>query len=196
VPPLTNKADNPGHPDNTDLMQIPDPFLSSTPPAQSLAMMRTRLCDGKITDTVHFQPGFSLHADPALMIDGQFHSPSGRLLELDVTTAGTGEWIALHINIPHTDLSDCAYLGFACRSVAHGQQMIRPCLRSGIGDGFTDSFFNKHILATPEPRDHVDALHIETCRNQPETAPWRELVLFLPTQDFRWHLHDLRLFAQ
>jgi hypothetical protein len=195
VPPLTDKADNPGQSDNAALMQIPDPLPSLTSPALTLAMMRDRLSNGDITDNVQFQPGLSLLVDPALKIGGSYHSPSGRLLELDVTTAGTGDWMALHIDLDATDLSQAAYLGFACRHVAPIDLVIRPCLRSGTGDQFTDCFFDKHILATPEPRTHVDTLHIETYRTLPETTPWRELVLFLPTRDFRWDLHDLRLFV-
>lgn len=156
--------------------------------------MRTRVSDGDITDTVHFQHGLSLRADPELNVGGQYHSPSGRLLELDVTCAGPGKWLALHISLGVTELTDCAWVGLTCRQAATAEQLIRPCLRSGTDTGFVDCFFDKHMLAVPEPRNHVDVLHIETRPDLPETALWRELVLFLPTRDFRWDMHDLRLF--
>ncbi len=163
--------------------------------APALAAMRGTIYEGKITDTTRFQPGLELHADPALKIGGRVRSPSGRLLELEVTASGTGDWIALHVELTAPDLSEYAFLGFACRHSAPVEQMIRPCLRSGIDGGFVDCFFDKHLLAMPEPLNHVDALHIQTRRAIPETALWRELVLFLPKQDFHWHLHDLRVFV-
>lgn len=174
-------------------MQTDDPALSCTAPA--LNAMRTSLSNGEIAGNVQFLPGLSLMADPALKIGGQFCSPAGRLLELDITTSGVGGWIALHVKLGIATLSETAYLGFACRHAAPAELMIRACLRSGTEDGFVDTFFDKHILAAPDPLNHVDALHIATCRTLPETAPWRELILFLPKRDFRWHLHDLRPFA-
>lgn len=163
-------------------------------PNRALCKLRGDTPDGEITDTIRFHPGVFLRADPALKVGGRFRSPAGRLLELDVTTSGNGHWIGLHIAFPAQDISDFAFMGFSCRHAAPEQQMIRPCLRSGTETGFSDCFFNKHILAVPEPLNHVDALHLETSRTIPQTAPWRELILFLPQQDFRWHLHDLRLF--
>lgn len=173
-------------------MQTPDP--TPTPLAPVLAEMRKSLCAGDITDKVTFRPGMALHADPALKVGGQYRLPAGRLLELEVTTAAKGDWIALHVSLTATNLADHAYIGLACRSAAPREQLIQPCLRSGTDDGFHDCFFDKHILAGPEPRNHVDALHIETHRDLPTTAPWRELVLFLPKHSFRWDLHDLRMF--
>lgn len=149
---------------------------------------------GDLADFVKFRPGLSLHADPALRIGGHWRSPAGRLLELEIACPGTGQWIALHIALNAADLTAAAWIGFACRSAGLNDLMIRPCLRSGTDDGFTDCFFDKHILATAEPQAHVDALHVASHRTIPETAPWRELVLFLPRQDCRWHLHDLRPF--
>jgi len=175
---------------------FPDPHNApGHDPNHALCALRHASSEGRIRTVTPFQPGLSLQADPDLMVDGEFRSPAGRLLELDVTTAGTGSWIALHIRLVDPDLSDCAYLGFACRHAAPGELAIQPCLRSGTADGFSDCFFTKHILSVPEPLNHVDALHIPTRRAISETAPWRELVLFLPRHDFRWDLHDLRLFA-
>jgi hypothetical protein len=96
------------------------------------------------------------------------------------------------------DLEGVAFLGFACRSVAREEVLVRACLRSGAPEteaGFSDYFFPRHLLSVPEPLSHVDALHLPTCLDVPEQAPWRELVLFLPIEGFVWHLHDLRLFA-
>lgn len=164
------------------------------PPPLILAAHRQDQGSGQIGADTKFLPGLILHADPALQISGQWRSPRGRLLELDVKTGGTGAWIGLHLALDAADLSGCGWLGFACRLAAPEEIMIQPCLRSGTPDGFTDCFFDKHILAVPELRNHLDALHPATNRHIPETAPWRELILFLPRQDFRLYLHDLRPF--
>lgn len=108
--------------------------------------------------------------------------------------SGQGDWVGLHLPLEAPGVTAVGWIGFACRSAAPSEIMIRPCLRSGNEAGFTDTFFGKHLLTIPEPHDHVDALHPTTTRSIPETALWRELILFLPRQDFRWHLHDLRLF--
>lgn len=162
--------------------------------APALAALRDDRLAGEIAARTDFAPGLALHADPALQVTGSWRSPAGRLLELDLHMAGTGRWIGLHLRLETPDLSRAAWLGFACRGAAAQETLIRPCLRSGSDKGFSDCFFGRHLLAAPEVRDHVDALHVPTHRNIPETAGWRELVLFLPQQDFRWHLHDLRLF--
>jgi hypothetical protein len=176
-------------------MQMTEPATSPVSPAPAIAEMRAHLCNGVITDTVQFLPGLALHANPALNVGGVYRSPSGRLLELDVTTSGTGGWIALHASLEILALTDYRYIGLVCLCAAPKEQMIRACLRSGTDEGFVDCFFDKHILAGPEPRNHVDVLHTDTRRTLPEWAPWRELVLFLPTQNFRWDLHDLRPFV-
>lgn len=166
------------------------------PLAPALAALRQDRSDGGgLADFVKLLPGLALHADPALGVGGRWTSPAGRLLELEVTTQGPGTWIGLHVALLAADLTGAAWIGFVCRSAAPAEVMVRPCLRSGTEDGFTDVFFDKHILADPEPRSHVDAIHLPICRTLPETAPWRELVLFLPRKAFRWHLHDLRPFV-
>ena len=173
---------------------LPDPHAALNQP---LAALRADRFGDRPLDEAGLPAGLALRADPGLDLGGLCRSPAGRLLELEVTARGQGDWIALHVALDAPDLSAAAYVGFACRSAAPEQHMIRACLRSGAetGDGFSDCFFDRHILAHPEPANHVDALHAATCRDLPETAPWRELVLFLPTRDFTWHLHDLRLFV-
>jgi len=104
--------------------------------------------------------------------------------------------MALHLRLATTDLSGLDWLGITCRSAARGHAMVRPCLRSGLAKGFTDSFFDRHLLSAETPRNFTDALHVPTRRDIPEQAPWRELVLFLPEAGCVWHLHDLRIFMQ
>lgn len=178
----------------------PGPPLGPTPGiasgmAPGLAALRAARIEGVLepAETV-FAPGVALHGDPALALAGSWRSPAGRLLELEAEPARPGGWLALHVALDLRDLPDAGWLGFACQGAAAREMMIRPCLRSGTGEGFADSFFPRHILAGPEAASHVDALPLATTPGLPTAAPWRELLLFLPREAFAWHLHDLRLF--
>lgn len=160
----------------------------------SLDRQRQHKSAGTLSNYTEFCPGLAIHADPALQVAGEWRSPPGRLLELNVQMGATGAWIGLHLTFDAPNLSSYGWIGFTCRSAAPKTFMIRPCLRSGTDGGFIDCFFDKHVLTDPETRNHVDTLHLATNRCLPRTAPWRELILFLPRQDFRLHLHDLRPF--
>lgn len=164
-------------------------FLNPALPAFTQA-----ISDGRLTDSVEFCPGFFLHAAPGLGVGGTWRSPPDRVLELEITAQESGDWMALHLRLEGVENLGGAWIGFACRHAAPEQQMIRPALRSGTQSGFSDCFFDKHILTTPQPRNHLDAINMATNRTIPERAPWRELVLFLPPRTLCWHLHDLRLF--
>ena len=160
---------------------------------QALAALKQGSNKGPITTSTEIAPGIALHADPAAGAGGRWVSPAGRLLEIAVSAPPEGKWTALHLRLEAPDLAACDWLGLICRSAAPGEVMVRPCLRSGQADGFSDCFFPRHLLSTAEPMSHSDALHIPSTPAIPERAPWRELVLFLPGGDVTWHLHDLRL---
>lgn len=160
----------------------------------TLDLLRSESREGDISETFEFLPGIHFHADPELKPGGKYRSPEGRVLEVEMTTEGSGGWAALHMAINAPDLTHFGFLGLACRTASPEMQVIRPCLRSGTQDGFVDCFFDKHILSQPEAHSHIDALPIHQREQIPLHAPWRELILFLPTQSFHWSLLDLRLF--
>lgn len=162
----------------------------------ALQILRQGQAAGAVSDDTEIQPGISLHADPDLRVGGEWRSPSGRLLELEVTADGSGQWIGLHLDMGPLDLSEVGILGLACRSTAPSIEALNICIRSGRAEGgFIDCFFPKRLLSHPEPSSHLDALQVSTQKNLPVIAPWRQLVLFLPRHAFRWDLQDLRLFA-
>ena len=159
-----------------------------------LDALRSGSDSGEITTETPFAEGVILRADPALRIGGTWRSPAGRMLELEATPAAPGGWLGLHVTLGPLDLARVGCIGFTCRSCAPEQAMIRAALRSGTDEGFVDSFFPAHILATPEVETQVDVLEPGFAGDIPDRAPWRELVLFLPKGGVTWHLHDLRLF--
>lgn len=141
-------------------------------------------------------PGIFLNSDPKLGLSGSFQAPAGRLLDLDAQMTGPGDWAGLHIVLPLPDLTDLTYVGFVCRAASPAPLMLRACLRSGLPEqGFVDSFFDKHILTSEQPHSHLDLLFLDAHPELPLTAPWRELVLFLPCQPFTLSLVHLHPFA-
>lgn len=171
--------------------EIPPPFN------RALAAFTQATADGELAPgRTGFAPGLFLNADPDLGLSGHWRSPRGRFLELKAQTAGPGEWAGLHMALPLPDLKDVSYIGFLCRAAAPEAHMLRICLRSGLADGgFADCFFDKHILTTDRPISHMDALYLDACPDLPLTAPWCELVLFLPCQPFQISLQHLHIFA-
>lgn len=160
-----------------------------------LAVLREDTREGALASDVDFLPGLSFHADPALGLSGSFTSPEGRILDLDARTGpDTGGWVALHVALPAPDLRRVGFFGFVARLSAPDITVVRACLRSGTADGFVDCFFDKHLLVRPEEASHLDVLPLQYRDQIPMQAPWRELILFLPTHDFRLSLIDLRLF--
>lgn len=161
----------------------------------TLSVLRGGKFEGALASDVSFLPGLKLNADPALELSGRYHSPAGRLLEIDAKTGpNPGGWVGLHLDIPAEDLSNAGVLGFAARFAAPEITVARVCLRSGTKGGFEDCFFDKHLLLRSEEASHVDALPIHSREGLPLRAPWRELVIFLPTQTFQMSLIDLRAF--
>lgn len=161
----------------------------------TLAVLRDGVTEGHMGNEVQLLPGVMLHADPALQVGGRYASPEGRLLEMDVTAGAEGGWLALHLSLAGRDYSDYGFVGLACRIAAPEPITVQPCLRSGTKKGFVDCFYDKHVLAMPEEASHLDALSIHNRPNVPLQAPWRELILFMPTHSFRWSLLDLRIFV-
>ena len=139
--------------------------------------------------------GISLHADPALGLSGTARSPEGWLCALDLCPGGPGGFCALHLDLPPLDLTDQAALGFTARGAATARAVVTAALRSGQEGGFTDCFFDRHLLLRPEETAHVDALPLPLRPGVPARAPWRQLVLFLPTEPIGLTLIDLRVFA-
>jgi hypothetical protein len=161
----------------------------------TLSVLRGGTQNGALVSDVSFLPGLKLNADPALELSGSYHSPAGRLLEFDAKTGpNPGGWIGLHLDIPAVDLRSAGVVGFAARFAAAEIMVARVCLRSGTDGGFEDCFFDKHLLLRPEEASHVDALPIHQREALPVRAPWRELVIFLPTRSFKFSLIDLRVF--
>ena len=158
--------------------------------------MRAREAQGTLSSDLRFARGFKLHADPALELAGDYRSPRGRLLDFDARTGpNPGGWVGLHLALRVDDLSGMGVVGFAARMAAPEALVVRACLRSGTDAGFTDCFFDKHMLFRAEEAGHVDALQISERPDLPMRAPWREVILFLPTRAFKLSLIDMRVFV-
>ena len=159
-----------------------------------VGLLRSKRKSGALSEQVVLLPGLVFEADPKLGIGGTYSSPENRLIEIDAKMAAAGDFTVLHINLSAKDISGQGVVGFALQGTAPEYVSIAACLRSGTDDGFVDCFFDKHILLQPDPSVHVDAMSLQHRVGIPTTAPWRQIVFFLPTEDFRLSIHDLRLF--
>lgn len=173
--------------------------MTETPSAalaqQSLEMLRASTASGEIVPEAEIVPGVRFVPDPDAGMRGRFSSPPGRLLEIEISHERPARWCGLHIRLDMGDLSGLGILGLAARFAAPHALAIAPCLRSGTDTGFLDCFFQKQVAALPRPLMHLDALETDGRHvGLPQSAPWREMVLFLPTSSFRLDLHDLRIF--
>lgn len=161
----------------------------------ALSLLRSARTEGTLGRHVPLVPGVDLHAAPGLGLSGRYSAPQGIVLDLEAEITGTPDgWFALHVALPTTDIGTCGICGFAARLRAAQICTIRACLRSGTEDGFTDAFFDKHLIARPDETCHLDALALALRDDVPAHAPWRELILFLPITSLRICLIDLRVF--
>lgn len=171
-------------------------LLSLPPVGHILTQLRDTTPSGEIVPEQHVVPGLRFVTDPEAGFEGRYDSPLGRLLEIEVTHRREARWLGLHLDLGLADLDGLGLIGLGARIAAPHAMAVRPCIRSGEEDGFRDAFFDKTIAALPRALFHLDALSTEGRHpDLPQTAPWRELVLFLPTGDFRMALHDLRVFV-
>lgn len=138
----------------------------------------------------------SWQPDPKGDFRAHWHSPQGRLLELDYACLGAVGWLGLHLPVP-PDLGAGRWFGVALRHAADRPITLRLCLRAHLPcAGREDVFFLRMGMVGPEQVDHIDVIDPARIIDWPAQAQARELVLFLPvTQDYRWALHDLRLLA-
>lgn len=162
---------------------------------QTLELLRKEQRTGELAADAGILPGLGFHADPDLNLSGNWSSEQGRLLDIDASIPKLGGWVGLHLSLPLGTTRPHGIIGFAARIQALEIFVARACLRSGREGGFVDCFFDKHLLFTPEEASHVDALQISQRDTIPEEAPWRDLILFLPTESFRLSLIDWRVFV-
>lgn len=164
------------------------PLGPCAPFNQSLARLQAETGSGHISGSMGLLDGtLKLHADPALQVGGAWRSPAGRLLELDLETAGPGKWIGLHLALGQLDLMSFRYAGMACRSAADGIEVLRPCLRAGLPDGrYSDCFFPRHLLARLTPPTtwiRCICLVARICRWMPKGLNW---CYFCPPTAAAW----------
>lgn len=143
----------------------------------------------------HLVPGIFFDFDPEAKITAMVESRPGSLLSARFTVEGPARWLALHIQLGETDLSDKMLIGMACRSLAPSSTTFRPCLRTPGEEGFSDTFFRKTAISYAEPSLHLDALQIESHPELAIHAPRRELILFLRPETGEIDLQDIRLFT-
>ena len=132
-------------------------------------------------------------------LDLRWSSPRDRLLEVTGTAAAPADWLALRLTLDLPDLAGLAGVGLWLRGAADPALTLRAVLRSGApsdsGDGHLDAAQDRQILCHATASDHTALWPTDTTPDLPATAPWRELLLFLPPhRPVTLSLHALRVF--
>ncbi len=163
--------------------------------AQTLAALRGLEFAGQAGDQQHLVPGVFFSLDPQAKNTVDVVSRPGELLDIRLTVERPGRWLSLNLGVGPADLTGCKIVGFACKCDAKVATTFRICLRSGHAGGHHDAFFPKIISADPQTALHLDILDISTQTGIPETAPWRELVIFFQCESHEISLRDFRFLA-
>ena len=172
-------------------MPLPDPTLLNAPLTALTALPGPA---GTLADALPV-PGLRLMAaggDLSL----RWSSPRDRLIEVTSTVAAPADWLALRLTLDLPDLTGLAGLGLWLRAAADPALTLRAVLRSGAGDGHRDAAQDRQILCHATASDHCALWLADASPDLPVTAPWRELLLFLPAyRPVTLSLHALRVFA-
>lgn len=171
------------------------PAPEPAPPPEPLPRLRAEARSAVSLAPGDLSPGLWWHLDSSAGLTGTWSSPRGRLVELETEVTAPAAFLALHLSLPEPDLHRHAWVGLVARTAAAEATTIRPCIRSGLSDGgFHDLFLPRQILSQSTPTDHHDLIAPAHTPDLPRAAPWRELILFLPSRrPVRWVLHDLRV---
>jgi len=162
---------------------------------QLIQLLRTEKPTGKIPCEHPIIPGVRFSFDPAARFKGQLQNHPDSLLSFKIDKIEGSDWFALHISLGDIDLSAYDVIGFVCKSDAPNAMIYRACLRSGSEAGFSDCFFDKHIVAHSETSTHLDVIDIAQKSTLPKQAEWRDFILFLPAdRPLALNLRDLRFF--
>lgn len=161
--------------------------------SHTLAMLRASTLTTKAQARTDLAPGAYLSMDPGSDTKGQVISRPGDLLELELTGSCPGQWLSFNIELGQVDLSRVNVLALMCKSQAAHTLTYRVSLRSGIEGGFVDAFFQKRGIAYDQASVHADVLKLSERTDVPTTAPWRELLVFLPPETQQLNLLDIAL---
>ncbi|MAW08318.1 MAG: hypothetical protein CME61_08580 [Halobacteriovoraceae bacterium] len=161
----------------------------------ALAILRASELDQSAVSDEPIVPGVFLSFDPESGTTGQIRSNANRLLNFTGQAARPARWLSLNIKLGACDLSQSSIFGFVCKTRSDVTMSFNACLRSGLGDGFSDVFFGKRIVSFNQPSTHVDLFKLDERDDIPLKANWRELLLFFPTELEQIDLVDLRLFV-
>lgn len=161
-----------------------------------IRLLRAEAPAGDIENGTPLVPGVWLAWPGEGAVAGSLRAGADLALDLDVTAVDGCDWYTLNVSLGGFDLKDSAVLGVVAKGSAARTLALKACVRSGTEDGFVDCFFDKHLILTGEEAVHLDIFETRATAQLPAEAPWRDFVLFLPTdRSFALTLSDLRFFV-
>lgn len=162
----------------------------------TLAELRAFEGAGPLSEDGTILPGAFLAMDRQQgEMGASFASAPGVLLDLQVTVTRPGRWLALNFALGNRDLSGLEVLGLWCRLRAPQVVTAKLAVRTGLGEGFEDAAFTRHLVAFPDSATHVDVLQLADFPVLWAEASWRNLMLTFETKSFALTIEDLRIFA-
>lgn len=173
-----------------DNLQLgPDAQLSHAIALLQTAKASVPLVGGKV-----ISPGIFMAVDPEGDVSGEVTIGHDGFIALNYTVLKEPRWLALHMIMGRVDLRHAAIIGVVCKSHAQEASTFRIALRSGIGQGFRDTFLPKHVVAFQQESVHVDILKLNGLEDVPSEATWRELILFFQPKSATIDIRDFRVF--
>jgi len=162
---------------------------------QIIRMMSAEQPTGAIPCEEPITLGVRFSYDANAAFQGHLRADENAVLSFKVDQIEGSGWFALHISLGGIDLSPYAVIGFVCKSEAPSAVAFKACIRSGSEAGFSDCFFDKHVVAYGEASTHLDVIDIAQTPALPTQADWRDFVLFFPPdKPIEIILRDLRFF--
>lgn len=164
--------------------------------ARTLAQLRALQGGGLLRDGGELVPGMFLSIDREQgEVAARFDSAPGLMCQLSVEVTAPGRWLTLNLALGNADLSGLEVIGFWCRTRAPQVVTARAAIRTGLGEGFEDVPFTRHLVAFGDTSTHVDMLQLADFPVLRAEAAWRNLMLGFEPESFALTIEDLRLLA-
>lgn len=127
-------------------------------------------------------------------VEASCEARPGELFTTRVDIRRAPRWMSLTLELGPARLTDYKILGVICESSAPQSMACRLSVRTGLGDGFEDTFFEKYMVSYGTRSQHIGTLQIPDHPALQADTDWRNLMFHFEPNSFELHLHDLRVF--
>ena len=135
--------------------------------------------------------------DPKAEIEGSFRATKSNSISIKMTPKGLVQprWQALNFRLGKFDIDAELLLGIVIKTQSPKSVISHICIRSYVGDGFYDVFFDKTVVSYSEPSVHIDFIETHKKADILNAADWRDLIVFFRPGELDIDILDFRFFA-